>query len=356
MKNFINFICTPWLFFTGAAVLFGLGLMFRKVLVRKGVAAGLLIAALAFFGLSLFDENFRQIGLKPDNVPIVIMLFAFGFFVWLSFRQAVENDRRIAEGLPPGEAEDASEKVHTWPNLVYRELIAMLLLTAILIVWSLVLKAPLEEPANPTTSPNPAKAPWYFLGLQEILVYFDPWIAGVVIPTLIIVGLMAIPYLDPNRKGSGYYSFADRKFAITVFCFGFLVLWTLLIGVGTFLRGPNWNFFGPYEFWDVHKLEALTNINLSQIIYAKFLHRPVPEHWFKREVVGIIIVVLYFLGGMPLLGRTVLKKFRQDMSPCRFYIMSFLFLAMGGLIIKMFLRWTINLKYLVFIPDYFFNI
>ncbi len=76
----------------------------------------------------------------------------------------------------------------------------------------------------------------------------------------------------------------------------------------------------------------------------------------RVAVVGIIIVVLYFLGGMPLLGRTVLKKFRQEMSPCRFYVMSFLFLTMGGLIIKMFLRWTINLKYVVFIPDYFFNI
>ena len=78
---------------------------------------------------------------------------------------------------------------------------------AVMIVWSILLKAPLEEPANPTDSPNPSKAPWYFLGLQEMLVYFDPWLAGVVLPSLIIVGLMAIPYIDTNPKGNGYFTF-----------------------------------------------------------------------------------------------------------------------------------------------------
>ena len=129
-------------------------------------------------------------------------------------------------------------------------MLCMILLTIVMIVWSVVLRAPLEEAANPTSSPNPAKAPWYFLGLQEMLVYFDPWLAGVVLPTLIIVGLMAIPYIDTNPKGNGYYSFRERKWEIGIFLYGFLVLWSFLIITGTFLRGPNWNFFGPYEYWD----------------------------------------------------------------------------------------------------------
>ena len=100
-----------------------------------------------------------------------------------------------------------------WPDLVYTELICMIALTALLLVWAICLQAPLEEPASSVKTPNPSKAPWYFLGLQEMLVYYDPWMAGVVLPSLIIVGLMAIPYIDFNKKGNGYYTIEERKFA-----------------------------------------------------------------------------------------------------------------------------------------------
>src|SRR5260370_3672074 len=91
--------------------------------------------------------------------------------------------------------------------------------------WSIAIDAPLEQPADPNKTPNPSKAPWYFLGLQEMLVYFDPWIAGVVLPSLIIVGLMVIPFIDFNPKRNGYYTLAVRTFAISTFLFCFLVLW-----------------------------------------------------------------------------------------------------------------------------------
>ena len=102
------------------------------------------------------------------------------------------------------------EKLHTWPFLVRNEFLITLLVIIVLTVWSLLLNAPLEQPSNPTRTPNPSKAPWYFLGLQEMLVFFDPWYAGVVLPSFIIVGLMLIPYLDINPKGNGYYTL-DRK-------------------------------------------------------------------------------------------------------------------------------------------------
>ena len=127
----------------------------------------------------------------------------------------------------------------TWPDLVYTELICMVILTIVLVVWGIVLQAPLEQPASSTVAPNPSKAPWYFLGLQEMLVYFDPWMAGVVLPSMIIVGLMAIPYIDTNKAGNGYYSYNDRKFAFLTFQYGFVVLWVVLILLGTFLRGPE---------------------------------------------------------------------------------------------------------------------
>ena len=121
----------------------------------------------------------------------------------------------MAQGLPPLEKLD-DEKVLVWPDLVYTELICMVALTAFLLVWAIALQAPLEEPASSVKTPNPSKAPWYFLGLQEMLVYYDPWMAGVVLPSLIIVGLMAIPYIDFNKKGNGYYTINERKFAYII--------------------------------------------------------------------------------------------------------------------------------------------
>src|SRR4029077_3119726 len=102
-------------------------------------------------------------------------------------------------------------------------------------VWSICLNAPLEEPANPNLTMNPAKAPWYFLGLQEMLVYFDTWIAGVVMPTLIILGLMVIPYVDTNPLGAGYYTCKQLKFESSGFLFRFIVLWVSMITIGTFI-------------------------------------------------------------------------------------------------------------------------
>jgi len=202
--------------------------------------------------------------------------------------------------------EDRDDKVLVWPDLVYTELICLILGTAALMLWAIIAKAPLEQPANPGYAPNPAKAPWYFLGLQEMLVYFDPWLAGVVLPTLIIVGLMAIPYIDTNPKGAGYYSFRERKWEIAIFLYGFLVLWSFLIITGTFLRGPNWNFFGPYEYWDVHKLIPLNNVNLSTIFWQNMLGQKVEGmNLLKRELPGIVLVLLYLFALPPLMARLI---------------------------------------------------
>jgi hypothetical protein len=116
----------------------------------------------------------------------------------------------------------------------------------------MVMPAPLEPLADPNKTPNPSKAPWYFVGLQELLVYFDPWIAGVVLPTLIIVGLMAIPYIDKSPHGIGEYNYKDRKFAVWVFSLG-TAFWFLLIIIGYFFRGPSWQWYWPWESWELHK-------------------------------------------------------------------------------------------------------
>ncbi|HEX7704946.1 MAG TPA: hypothetical protein VF701_00660 [Thermoanaerobaculia bacterium] len=315
----------------------------------------ILIASALGFGLSMLDPNFYKIAAKPDNVPIGAMIFLLGFFTWVALRKAYYNDRQIAAGGIPWEKTESDEKLFTWPDLVYTEMLCMIGLTVVMTVWSIGLRAPLEEAANPTTSPNPAKAPWYFLGLQEMLVYFDPWLAGVVLPTLIVVGLMAIPYIDTNPRGNGYYSFRERKWEIGLFLYGFLVLWSFLIITGTFLRGPNWSFYGPYEFWDTNKLEPLVNINLSELFWVKLLAMPLPKLWLIREAPGLLIVFAY-LGLAPLLARGPFRRFYLKMGAPRYYVGAFLFLFMLSLPIKMILRWLFNLKYLVQIQEFFLNI
>ena len=259
--------------------------LFRAFFVKPAVAWTIWNLMLLFLALSMTDPNFFAIVAKPDNVPIVALVFLLAFFTWLATYRAVKNDDRIEHGEPPLEKLD-DEKVLVWPDLVYTELICMIALTALLIFWAIWLQAPLEEPASSVKTPNPSKAPWYFLGLQEMLVYYDPWMAGVVLPSMIIVGLMAIPYIDFNKQGNGYYTINERKFAYITFQFGFLELWVTLIVLGTLLRGPNWNFFGPYELWDAHKVEALNNVNLSEYFWQSWLGQSLPKAPPNAELVA----------------------------------------------------------------------
>jgi hypothetical protein len=355
IKGLINAVADPRLFFLLAVGLLGLVVWKREKVASDAVGYGSLGLVAVFFIFGTFDPNFRLIVTKPDNVPIVGLIFLLLFFVWYSIREGVLNDRRIAAGQGPIEKAE-SDRVWVWPDLVYTELISLILCSVVLIVWSIFLKAPLEQPANPANTPNPSKAPWYFLGLQEMLVYFDPWLAGVVLPSLIIVGLICIPYVDKNPKGNGYYTFSERKAEITIFMFGFVVLWCSLIVLGTFLRGPNWNFFGPFEFWDIHKLAALTNVNLSEYVYVRALHMGLPTNWFVREIVGILFVLFYVFALPVLLAKMWFKTYYEKLGPARYYTSVFLFLMMMSLPIKMLARWIFNLKYIVAIPEFFFNI
>lgn len=255
------------------------------------------------------------------------------------------DPKKVPEVVDP-----KTDKVHAWPHLVRAEFICSLAATLLLIVWSLLVDAPMEEPADPTKTPNPSKAPWYFLGLQEILVYFDPWMAGVVLPSLIIVGLMVIPYIDINPKGNGYYTWKERKFAVSMYCFGFLILWVSLIIVGVFLRGPGWNFFMPWEYWDPHKVVALTNIDLNMLIVQwtglDFLRDPVWAAIFGLGLVG----AYYFTAVIFWKVKAPKSEFLQKLGVVRYGITAFLFLTMMALPIKMLLRWFFNIKYIVQIP------
>ena len=297
----------------------------------------------------------------PDNVPIVALLPLVIFYCWLAFRQARANDQLIAQlEADPALAKTHHRKtwpfksgwqkeIHVWPFLLRVEFLAAIIVTIILMVWSITLSAPLEEPANPNLTMNPAKAPWYFLGLQEMLVYFDPWIAGVVMPTLIIVGLMVIPYIDTNPLGSGYYTLKQRGFSIGTFVFGFIVLWVSMIIIGTFIRGPGWMWFWPGQTWDHNK-----------VIYE--VNRDLPDLFgivsnLGKIIFGAIVVGAYFvIGGLAV--HTLFKKYNPQnyrrMSFVQYNVMMVFMLLMLSLPVKILIRLLFHIKYVWVTP--WFNV
>jgi quinol-cytochrome oxidoreductase complex cytochrome b subunit len=244
MRTAIDNLFSPAMVFAGWFAALSVLYLGRRWFVRPVAAAMLLAALAALVGVSLGDRRFAAVATAPDNIAVVVMLCLLAFFTWLATAQAVENDRRISRGAPVREKE-FDRKVFTWPDLVCSELICMIVVTTLLLAWSLLLPAPLQQPTNPAVTPNPSKAPWYFLGLQELLFHGDAWLARLVVPGLIVVGLMALPYLDRNSRGSGYYTIRQRRFIYLAFQFGWW-LSVLLILVGAFLRGPNWELHGPY--------------------------------------------------------------------------------------------------------------
>ena len=358
MKEFINWIADPIRSFPIFTALFVLMLKYYRFVGSKKFAWAVTLVSIPVVVWFAGDPNFFAIITWPDNIPISLLIILISFFTWYSLHKCAENDRRIEAGEVPVEAlPENREKVWCWPNLVYTELFAIIAGTIFLVVWGILFKAPLEEPANPTWAPNPAKAPWYFLGLQEMLVYFDPWMAGVLLPGLIIVGLIAIPYIDTNPKGNGYYTFAERKMAMSLFLFGWLVLWVYLIIVGTFLRGPNWTFYGPFEYWDFHKVVAEYNVNLSEFFWIKLLGTSMPKNIILREWLGILLTLGYMLICPPLLAKSKWgRKLIENVGNIRFYIMIVLALVMMSLPIKMVLRWAFSLKYIIALPEWELNL
>ena len=135
-----------------------------------------------------------------------------------------------------------TDKVHVWPHLLVVEFVAALVFTAFTLIFSIFVNAPLLELANFNETPNPSKAPWYFLGLQELLTMFHPMVAGVTIPGIALFLLILAPYVDrnPNKKPE------DRKFAISLMTIH-LMFWAILVLIGSFFRGPGFNFVFPWE-------------------------------------------------------------------------------------------------------------
>ncbi len=156
-----------------------------------------------------------------------------------------EHTHRLLALVPPSGIQQVQakqqDKVYTWPHLLLVEFVALLAVTALLLVASFFLDAPLGSLANPNEVPAINKAPWYFMGLQELLRYFHPMVAGVTLPGVFMVGLMAVPYVDKNPSAHP----ENRKLANMAFTF-FLTFWGLLVIIGSFLRGAGYEWVWPW--------------------------------------------------------------------------------------------------------------
>ncbi len=195
------------------------------------------------------DALLRFYTLHVIAVPCVAALF-INYHIWRVIKDgglAHPSENRAPGSDASAQPQRTDSVVTTFPQVVYIELLVFLALTAALMAVSLLFNAPLEEEANPLTPSNPSKAPWYFLGLQELVGYSAFW-GGVGVPTILMVYLLVLPYVDRRPVGIGIWFARERTFAIT--------LWTLiLIGIivtivlGVYFRGPNWNFYWPWENW-----------------------------------------------------------------------------------------------------------
>ncbi len=311
----------------------------------------------------------------PDNIPITLLLFIIPFYTWYGLRQSFANDRLIRQlEADPQMAKTHHRKtqpwkpgwvreVHVWPYLLRIEFLATIIVTVILFVWSIALNAPLEEPANPTLTMNPSKAPWYFLGLQEMLVYFDPWMAGVVLPSLIIVGLLVIPYIDVNPLGCGYYTFRQRKFAISTFIFGFIILWVSMIIIGTMIRGPGWMWFWPGMSWDHNRLIFEVNRDLHEIVDSALMRlagvAPFRASALLRTLFGGFVVTLYLGAAGWLVHKLITwtpfsRRMYGRMSLVQYLVMQTMLIVMLALPVKMIARLVFRIKYVWVTP--WFNI
>jgi hypothetical protein len=310
-----------------------------------------------------------QIAATPDNIPIVALLPLVVFYSWLAFRQGRDNDELIEKlEADPALAKTHHRKtfpwrpgwqkeIHVWPFLLRVEFLAAIIVTVILMVWSITLNAPLEEPANPNLTMNPSKAPWYFLGLQEMLVYFDPWIAGVLMPGLIIGGLIAIPYIDTNPLGSGYYTLKQRRFSIATFFFGFVILWVTMIIIGTFIRGPGWQWFWPGQVWDHNRLVYEVNRDLHEQLNTFLPAALQISSTLAKGIFGALVVGGYFVLGGGLAHHLFRRHMRKDyerMSLLQYSTTMFFLLTMVALPIKMALRLALHIKYIWVTP--WFNV
>jgi hypothetical protein len=239
------------------------------------------------------------------------------------------------------------------PSLRAAQILGITLALTNLLLWFCVpaIRAFVDERTGRWADPN---NPMILIGVQELLVYFDPWLARGVFPVVYTLGLAVIPFLvKASRKQTGARS---GHIAVTLILVGFEAVWLFLIVVAVFLRGPNWNIFWPGEEWDPHRVMTLNRINLSEYFWVSWMGQPVENmSWLSREFPGLALISAYFLAG-PVIAFCLFRSPGNTTHYWRLVLLVLLLQLAAIVPIKMLLCWLFNLKYLIFIPEYFINV
>lgn len=244
-------------------------------------------------------------------------------------RAATAALERPAAAGPAGQVvqprSTSDEKVHTWPYLVRIEFVAALLYLLLLSLMSVFIDAPLASLANPDVTPNPAKAPWYFLGLQELLLHMDKALAGVIVPGVMLIGLAAIPYVDHRRRGTGIWFYSPKGIPIALFSFAYTAIWNVaLILVDEFLMVPDGtggHGIGPLlRFWMLQARRAGWGVFTDGVI-----------HYVAGWVVPILIMVFIPLSMVLIVRRRWQADTREAVIALyTFFVASFVVLTVVG--------------------------
>ncbi len=203
-----------------------------------------------------------------------------------------------------------------------------------------------------------ANNPRIMIGVQELLVYFDPWLASYVLPVIYTVGFAFIPFLTEPSDTQPFPGLGKLVAVVVSLLLGVLeMVWLALVAVEIFLRGPNWNLFWPGEKWDANRVVLLNLVNLSDYFWLKWSSQA-PQNdmaWTLREMPGLVFVGCYLFGGT-LLAYWLFRKGRGLTPFWCWLCLVLLFQSAAMVPIKVFLHWVFNLKYLIYLPEYHFNL
>ncbi len=343
LKTLIDHLASPpWLFG------FALGLFFLSRDARRpwtragGVVLSILIAGL--LGLCASDPTCRRLLLHPDRLPVVLLLLATLAVVWFEMHRSQAFD-----GTEPTPQREALFGFST------ADILAATAIGVILIGCALLYKAPFYEPplsalADPTSKPIPIKAPWFLVGLQELRLDFEPWMAYRVLPIFFVFGLVCLPWFHLPEDPEGRQTRG-------LFLCGWLILWLGPMVVGALLRSPHGGAFGPFEPWDATRPADLEPQPLSQLVWIRWLGVFEPSRWWLRELPGFLLLITTFFLLPRWLARwrftePVVQRTREAMGFWRFHVTSLCLLVLLIIPLKALGRWVAGLGHWLHLPEF----
>jgi hypothetical protein len=273
---------------------------------------------------------------EPDALALLLLALLIGATVGVG---VVAGRRRDARG--PRERD--GQALTTWPHLLRLELLAGLLTLLVVTWWAILLEVPLGPPADPAVTPALAKAPWFFIGVQEMLQYFDAWLAGAVLPLLMVFGLCALPYLDANPEGNGRYTLR-RPVALTVVA-ALIVMWLLPMVVGELYRGEHW------ALWPVWRPPPLSP-DLPPPQPPPALSARLGLAGATGQVLGAAVCLgpyLFMAISWPRLSRRYPQSVGR-MGRVRYLVAGFLLVSAAGVVVKVALVAALDVRYLWVTP------